>query len=141
MSEVEADVVRVASSIPAMLAGHRAGPVDFSPESLRVIDAALEEAGPYWAGLPEAELDALVQQFGCYVLEVAHRQFGGEYRWHADMHQPVLVLGEPDRHVVVATWDKIRRRLRDPADSISFFYEGIAERMASAPRGDRALLA
>lgn len=140
MSGVEADVVRVASAIPAMLDGHRAGPVDFSPESLRVIDTALEEAGPYSAGLPEAELDALVQQFGCYVLEVAHRRFGGEYRWHAEMGQPVLILGEPTRHIVVATWAKVRRRLEDPADSITFFYEGIAERVASAPPGYRALL-
>ena len=141
MTEVEADVVRVASAIPALLDGHPVGAADYSPESLRVIEAVLEEAGPYWSELPEGELNALVQQFGCYVLEVAHHQFGGEYRWHAEMGQPVLVLGEPTRHIAIATWAKVRRRLKDPADSITFFYEGVAERMATAPPGYRALLA
>ena len=141
MSEVEADVVRVASAITALLDGHPAGAVDYSPESLRVIEAALEEAGPYWTELPEGELNTLVQQFGCYVLEVARRQFGGEYRWLAEIGQPVLVLGEPARHIAIATWAKVRRRLEDPADSITFFYEGVTERMASAPPGYRALLA
>ena len=141
MSEVQADVVRVASSVPVMLDGHPAGPVDYSPESVRVIEAALAEVAPYWAELPESELTALVQQFGCYLLEVMRRQFGGEYRWHNEIGQPVLVLGEPSRHIAVATWAKVRRRLEDPADSVVFLYQGVADRVASAPAGYRGLLA
>ena len=141
MSEVEADVVRVASSVPALLDGHPAGPVDYSPQSVHVIEAALSEAAPHWTELTEEQVTALTQQFGCYLLEVMRRQFGGEYRWHNEIGQPVLVIGEPDRHIAVATWAKVRRRLQDPADNVAFLYQGVADRVTSAPAGYRGLLA
>lgn len=141
MSEVEADVLRVASSVPVILDGHPAGTADYSPQSVQVIEAALSEAAPYWTELPETELTALVQQFGCYLLEVMRREFGGKYQWQNEIGQPVLVVGEPSRHIAVATWAKVRRRLEDPADSVVFLYQGVAEHVASAPAGYRGLLA
>jgi hypothetical protein len=49
-------------------------------------------------------------------------------------------VGEPDFHVALMTWDKVKGRLRgDAADSIPFFYDGFAERARQAEPGVRAL--
>jgi hypothetical protein len=101
----------------------------------------LAEAAEYFSELPENQIRTLVQQVGCYILEVAHRQFGGEFFWHEQLDQPILVVGEPERHISMVTWTKVRGRLAgDPADNIPFFYEGFANRATSAPAGTHALL-
>ena len=81
-----------------------------------------------------------MQQFGCYVLEVARREFGGRYLWHNELQQPVLVAGEPQVHVAMVAWSKVQGRLAgDEADNISFFYSGFAERVTNAQAGTHVL--
>ena len=79
----------------------------------------------------------LAQDFGCYLLEVARRKYGGNYSWHP-CEQPVLVVGEPAFHVAIMSWDKLIGRLSgDRADDLVFFYQGFAERVQRAKPGDR----
>ena len=46
--------------------------------------------------------------FGCYVLETARRNYGGEYYWLSNEQQPILVAGEPDFSVSIKAWEKIK---------------------------------
>lgn len=77
MTDIQDEVARMASCAVDALHGHPAGALDFSRKSLEVIEAALAEAAPYHSEIPRDQSRTLVQQFGCYVLEVARREFGG----------------------------------------------------------------
>ncbi len=82
------------------------------------------------------QVTALVQDFGCYILEVGRRQFGGRYQWHDGRDQPVLVVGETAFRVAILAWDKVRGRLGgDEGDNIPFFYAGFAGRARQAVPG------
>lgn len=116
------------------------GALDYTPASLCVLEDVLAVIAE---GFPELTLDqqrAASQQFGCYVLEVARREFGGRYAWFEQRNQPVLVVGEPGFRVAIIAWDKVLGRLSgDTADSIPFFYTGFAERVRRAVPGTDAL--
>jgi hypothetical protein len=114
--------------------------LDYSQESLEAVEELLEDAVEYYPELSPDAARRTMQLFGCYILEVARREFGGGYLWFEERDQPVLVVGEPESHVALMTWDKVHGRLSgDAADSIPFFYAGFAERVRSAPPGTRVL--
>jgi hypothetical protein len=114
--------------------------LDYTEASLTVVEELLGEAAEYVATFPPERLTVLIQQFGCYILEVGRREFGGRYLWHRE--QPVLVVGEPIFRVAMITWDKVRGRVNgDTADNIPFFYAGFADRARRAKPGDDALYA
>ncbi|MBC7663492.1 MAG: hypothetical protein H7276_06780 [Caulobacter sp.] len=119
----------------------RAGvPLDFSVASLAALDEMLVEASDYVADLDETVVTGLVQQVGCYVLEVGRRAFGGEYLWHEEGEQPILVVGEPEAHVALMTWSKVVGRLTgDVGDDIVFFFHGFAEKAAAPEAGTQVL--
>jgi hypothetical protein len=140
VNELEQEVVRMAAEAVAIVRNRTGEEVDFSEKSLSQIEAALDEASEYFASMNEDQAMKLVQWFGCYILEVGRRRFGGAYRWHTDRDQPVLVVGEPGFHVAMMTWDRVRSRVSgDKGDNVPFFFEGFAERAARAQPGDRAL--
>ena len=100
----------------------------------------LNEASQYVDDMDQDNIDALVQLLGSYILSVAHRAHGGTFYWHEQHHQPVLVVGEPDRHIALMTFSKVRLRLGgDKADDIPFFYQGFAARVGSGSPGTRVL--
>ena len=139
MNDIKSEVARLASSAVEMLQ-ERAPNLDFSQKSLSQIEEVLEEASNYADELPDQHVSTLAQQVGCYILEVAHRQFGGNFFWHDQLNQPVLVVGEPEKHIALATWDKVRGRISgDPADNIPFFYDGFEERVKTSMPGTKAL--
>src|SRR5574340_168533 len=90
--------------------------------------------------MTEAQSRWFGERFGCSVLEVARRNHGGRYLWLEERDQPILVWGEPEYHVAMIAWDKVRGRLSgDEADSILFFYEGFAERIKNPVAGKRVV--
>ena len=140
MSDVQSEVQRMAACAVETLRGHPSGALDYSRASLGAIEAALAEASQFHSELPPDHIRTLVQELGCYVLEVAQREFGGQYLWHDQLEQPVLVVGEPVKHVAMVTWGKIQGRLAgDAADNIPFFFSGFAERVASSQAGTHVL--
>jgi hypothetical protein len=140
MTDLQADVIRMSEKAVAMAQERTGEAPDYSEESLNTIEETLEEASQHVASLTEDEIHGLVQRLGCYVLEVARRSFGGTYHWYEQRSQPVLVVGEPQFHVAIIAWDKVRGRLNgDPADNIPFFYQGFAQRVRSATPGVRAV--
>jgi hypothetical protein len=114
--------------------------LDYTEASLAVVEGILAEVAASQDEWTSEQLDGLAQDFGCYILEVARRQFGGRYCWFEQRNQPVLVVGEPAFHVAMITWDKVRGRLSgDPADSIPFFYSGFADRVRRGEPGTNVL--
>ena len=137
-----ADSVSSSAARLVELCGHRGtgAALDYSQASLAVVEEMADEAARCAATLSPDQVTGLVQDMGCYILEVGRREFGGEYRWHDERDQPVLVVGEPAFHVAMITWDKVRGRLGgDEADNLPFFYDGFAERVRRAAPGTRAL--
>ena len=140
MNEVLHEVVAAASGAVATLQERAGGRLDYSPASLAAVDDILAEVSGYVSELDEAVVTGLVQQLGCYVLEVARRAYGGTYYWHEEGEQPVLVVGEPEAHVALMAWSKVTGRVTgDEGDAIPFFFEGFAERAAAPEPGSSVL--
>ena len=140
MAELLDQITRAAGKAVAMSEDRGGGQLDYSEASLTVVEELVIEAGRWLAEMTPEQVSTAVEDFGCYVLEVARREFGGRYQWYDGRHQPVLVVGEPTFHVAMMTWDKVRGRLGgDAADNLAFFYAGFAERARQAVPGTRAL--
>ena len=140
MNTVHEEVAAAADRAVASLQARAGGRLDFSVDSLKAVDEMLEEASAYVADLDEAVVTGLVQQVGCYVLEVGRRAFGGQYFWHEEGAQPILVVGEPEAHVALMTWSKVVGRLTgDVGDDIVFFFHGFAEKAARPEPGANVL--
>lgn len=136
-----ADDIRNAAEKVVDEAGQRRGVnLDYSEASLKVVEDMLEDDSDFTPDLPPEIVQNIIENYGCYILEVGRMEFGGEYRWHDERNQPVLVVGEPNFHVSLITWDKVRGRLDgDGADNIPFFYAGFAKRAREAQPGSRVL--
>ncbi|HEY1170535.1 MAG TPA: hypothetical protein VGH19_04125 [Verrucomicrobiae bacterium] len=138
MSDFKNEAARLAAKAVTMLKERPGGQLDYSEASLQSVEDALSECAE--CDIPERMKKQLVQEFGCYILEVARKKFGGDYQWHEQRDQPVLVVGEPACHIAIMTWDKVRSRLDgDEADNIPFFYAGFSEKVRNAAPGTRTL--
>jgi len=135
------EVAGAAERAVASLQARAGGRLDFSIGSLGAVDQMLVEASAYVAELDEAVVTSLVQHLGCYVLEVGRRAFGGEYFWHEEGEQPILVVGEPEAHVALMTWSRVVGRLTgDEGDDIVFFFDAFAVRAREPEPGSNVLI-
>lgn len=140
MNAILDEVTLAADRAVATLQARAGGRLDFSVASLAAVDEMLVEASEYVADLDEAVVTGLVQQLGCYVLEVGRRAFGGDYFWHEEGEQPILVVGEPEAHVALMTWSKVVGRLTgDVGDDIVFFFDGFAGKAAAPEAGTNVM--
>jgi len=140
MNEVEQEVVAAAARCVATLQARAGGRLDYSVASLAAVDEMLVEASAYVVDLPEEVVTGLVQQVGCYVLEVGRRAFGGQYFWHDEGEQPVLVVGEPAAHIALLAWSRVVGRLTgDVGDDIAFFFQGFAAQAAAPQAGSSVM--
>ena len=140
MTTILQDVTSTAKRAIDSFSDRANGGLDFSEESLSIVEEMLAEASGYTADMSESEISNLVQLFGCYILEVGRAAYGGDYAWIDEAQGPVLVVGEPETHIAMATWSKVRGRLSgDSADNIPFFYRGFSELAKTRPAGKRVL--
>jgi len=140
MNAILEEVATAAERAVVSLQARAGGRLDFSVESLGAVDEMLVEASAYVADLDEAVVTGLVQQLGCYVLEVGRRAFGGEYFWHEEGEQPILVVGESAAHVALMTWSRVVGRLTgDEGDDIVFFFGGFADKAREPEPGSNVL--
>jgi len=140
MNAIFEEVASAAERAITSLQQRAGGRLDYSIESLVVVDDMLAEVSAYVADLDETVVTGLVQQLGCYVLEVGRHAFGGEYFWHDEGEQPILVVGEPEAHVALMTWSKVVGRLTgDAGDDIPFFFSGFADKAARPEPGSNVL--
>ena len=140
MNAILEEVTATAERAIVSLQQRAGGRLDYSIASLQAVDEMLVEVSEYVADLDEAVVTGLVQQLGCYVLEVGRRAFGGDYFWHEEGEQPILVVGEPAAHVALMTWSKVVGRLTgDEGDDIVFFFDGFATKAAAPEPGTKVL--
>jgi hypothetical protein len=140
MDELTPKIVSAATKVVEASAERDGRILEFSEASLAIVEEMVAEAAAFFAQTAPDQRENTTQNFGCYVLEVGRREFGGRYAWFDQRDQPVLVVGEPDFRVALMAWDKVRGRLAaDPADDIPFFYAGFAERVRKAQPGTYAL--
>jgi hypothetical protein len=140
MNAIHDEVLATAERAVAVLQDRAGGRLDWSIASLQAVDEMLVEVSDYVADLDEAVVTSLVQQLGCYVLEVARRAYGGTYFWHEQGEQPILVVGEPAAHVALMAWSKVTGRITgDAGDDIVFFFDGFAAKAARPEPGSNVL--
>ena len=140
MNAIHEEVATAAERAVTSLQARAGGRLDYSIASLAAVDEILVEISGYVADLDEAVVTGLVQQLGCYVLEVARRAYGGEYFWHDEGEQPILVAGGPEAHVALMAWSRVVGRLTgDVGDDIVFFFDGFAGKAAKPEPGTDVL--
>lgn len=116
------------------------GDLDYSETSLAVVEEALGEMSEFVQDLDSEPATGMIEDFGCYILEVGRRTFGGRFQWFAARNQPVLVVEGPELRVALIAWDKVRGRLGgDKGDNIPFFFAGFAECVRKAEPGTDVL--
>ncbi|MGG3279361.1 hypothetical protein [Paenibacillus solani] len=120
-SELEQDIISTAESFQNNFSDR--GNLDFSIESLQVVEDILDELCDY--ELEEDHVNSVSSMVGCYIMEIARRQHGGKYYWSEERNQPVFVTGEPDFSISILAFDKVRGRILNGAeDHIPFYFEG-----------------
>src|SRR5262245_44554900 len=77
------DVINAAQRAVDRARQRPASNLDFSHASLQIVEDMLAEAATYASGLSVSQNEELRQSFGCYILEVGRRQFGGRYFAHS----------------------------------------------------------
>ena len=116
------------------------GKLDYSVQSLTVVETMLAEASEWINEMPPHDIDALVSLFSAYILAVASRQFTGEFLWLSQHNQPVFEAKTNSGSVSILAHSKVEGRLRgDPADNIPYFYAGFANRVQENNPDDKAL--
>ncbi|MGU3494055.1 hypothetical protein ACLBXM_08435 [Xanthobacteraceae bacterium A53D] len=140
MAETLSAQIAHAAARLVTLSEQRGTPLDYSPESLPLLEEMATEAAQWRADMTPADVETLVETFTGYLLETARRAFGGALLWDSQRGQPVLVVGEPEFHVALMPFDKVRGRLGgDAADNLPFYYDGFAGAVRSATPGTRSL--
>lgn len=142
MSDTRSEVQRLAIDGVEMLQDRAGGALDFTAQSLETVEEILTEASDHFSDLPHEQVTAIVQRVGCYILDVAYRQFGGQFFWHGEYDQPILVVGDSERQIALVTWGKVHGRISgDASDNIPFFYAGFSDCVASSKPGTRVVYA
>jgi len=135
MDDFTRDMIKSADLFVSSTSARFSG-LDFTIQSLAVIEEALSEAAPYYSGMNETERKKLIHSIGSYVFEVARRNVGGKYFWYDKLDQPILVTGQPEFEVSILAFEKVKGRLENgQEDNIPFYFEGYMERVKNKQPG------
>ena len=144
MNELTKDIVNTANNFVKNFSEEDCpftvtGALDYSIESLTVVDGLLDDMSDY--DMDEDALYNAASMVGCYVFETARKNYGGEYFWVEKEQQPVLVAGLPDFQVSIRAWDKVRGRLvNGEEDNIPFYVAGYKEHIENGKKGDSVVI-
>ena len=119
------------------------GKLNFSIESLQALDMLLSEAHDFAGDLGEKGIQSIANEAGSYILLIAKRHFGGEFFWHGEREQPVLVTGQPYFEVSLLAVEKAKGRIiNGNGDNIPFFFDGFvnAVKKGAENPGYRAMI-
>ncbi|MFB0842340.1 hypothetical protein [Paenibacillus oleatilyticus] len=120
-SSLEQDIILTAENFTKNFSDK--GNFNFSVDSLRNVDDILEELRDF--ELDDDILDSASSMAGCYIFEVARRNYGGKYYWVQERDQPVLVTGEPEFSISIFAFEKVRSRLQNgKEDEIPYYFDG-----------------
>ncbi|RKS87171.1 hypothetical protein DES39_0388 [Orbus hercynius] len=114
--------------------------LDYSEKSISVVEVILSEMAEKSLLLTEDQVTMLTQEYGCYLLFTAYKLYGGEFFWHGEQEQPMLIVGEPEANIVLLTWHKVKGRLMgDKLDNVAYFLEQFGND-ASAPHAGKKVI-
>lgn len=140
MEALYEDIRKDAELAVAMAVARANGALDYSFDSFAVVDAMLREARRSAASMQEEGRQGLIAAFGCYLLETARRNAGGVYYWFEQENMPVLVVGEPQFHIAVGTWWRVRDVLAATHDDgVAAFMFEFLQKIGVATDGERVL--
>lgn len=112
--------------------------LDYSAKSVSVVEMILAELAEKNLSLSDEQMTMISQEYGCYLLIAAHKLYGGEFYWNAEVEQPMLIVGEPQASIVFLTWNKIKGRLLgETQDHIGYFFESFAQDAADPVTGKK----
>ena len=136
MSTLNEQVKDIADDAVKHFQDRVSGSLDYSIESLSLFESMLDDASDFYNDMSADQVAGIAEFVGSYILYVAYKECGGQFYWSDKMNQPVLVVGEPDFKVAIATFDKVVGRLAgDQADNIVFFFNGFKDRVQHAEHG------
>ena len=102
--------------------------LDYSVESLVIVDKILANDIGLYMQLDEEYREELVEKAGSYIFEVARQNFGGKYYWYDLLDQPIFVTGEPDFEMALLAYEKVKSRFENEnEDCIHFFFDGYVQ--------------
>ena len=141
MADLMEDIVTTAQNFVQNMQQYYETPLDYSFESLAEVDEMLGGLGKRREEFREEGFFDLYSMTGCYVFEVARRNFGGEYFWIEEEQQPILVAGLPEFSVGMKAWEKVQGRLANgKEDNIPFYVAGYSEHIEKAQKGTRVTI-
>ena len=141
MPDLMKQIMQMADDAVAASRDRGGGLLDFSEQSIEIVEEMLDEAARFIETLNPGQQAGLVQQMSCYLMEVGRRTYGGSYYWHDGRDKPLLVVGEPVFRIAMLPWDHVQNRLHgDPAENIPFYYSGFRKRVRHAEPGEDVLL-
>lgn len=115
--------------------------LDFTVESLKKVDAILEDVAEFQEDMEEVQVKTIIQKTSAYIFEVARRNYGGKYYWYEQLAQPILVTGQPDFEISLLALEKVKGRLKNgKEDNIPYFFQGYVDRVKKAKPGDKAMI-
>jgi hypothetical protein len=65
----------------------------------------LDEASKVINDLDREQIKELIETFGCYLLEVAYRKFGGRFTYYQNTNLLVIIVGEPEYRIAMALYE------------------------------------
>lgn len=140
VDEFTQQMIDTASTCVDRFQGRFAG-LNFSVDSLKVVDNILEEVNEFKEDMNEGQINNVIQTVGSYVFEVARRNFSGRYFWYDHLNQPILVTGQPSFEISLLAFEKVKGRIQNgKEDNIPFFFQGYVERVTKAKPGDKAMV-
>ncbi|CAL2102199.1 conserved protein of unknown function [Tenacibaculum sp. 190130A14a] len=116
--------------------------LDYSVESLLVLDdEILNHLHNNQQVMNEQELTNIIHRIGCYIFEVARRNFGGKYDWHWSLNQPALITGYPSFEITILTFTKVKHRIiYGSKESIPSFFNIYMKKVKTAKKGEKFIL-
>ncbi|WP_309706994.1 DUF6278 family protein [Armatimonas sp.] len=113
-------------------ASARGQTLDYSPESLAVLDALLAVSDPQLEETSTQQRDLVIFYTGCYLGEVLVRTLGAQWQLTEDWAEATLVLVADANKggIEVRPFEKLHRRLTEgpEGNSLRAYGEGLKER-------------
>ena len=127
------NAVRFAGDVVASAAGVSGVKLDFTPESLALVDGIFDDFRS--EGVTGKQIAETLFSFGCYVGEVLTRHAGGQWREVGDAELELggwpLVVELPTGRLCNPIGKAFKRLENGPADSLQHFYTAFAEKPAA----------
>ena len=112
------------------------GKLDFSLESISVIEEILDDVSNRKKSLHKEERSWLINIVGSYVFEVGRQNFGGKYYWLPATNETILITGQPIFAIAIIVFQKVIGRIDNGKDdSITFFFQGYVDSVLNAEPG------